>query len=72
MLMRFKNKTNIPQQINFIDGSGIKIPAKSPQGGYADIDITNLYKEELNRAQKLFEITPVAPAVKKSHEKRYF
>ena len=71
MIMRFKNKTNIIQQINPIKGDGIKVMPKSPQGGYADIDITTLYKQELARAQKIFDITPV-PVIeeKNSHEKR--
>ena len=59
MIMRFKNKTDQIQQINFIDGSGLKVGPRTPQGGFADINITTLYKEELERAKRFFTITPV-------------
>ena len=32
---------------------------RTPQGGFVDIDITTMYKDELARVQKFFEITPV-------------
>ena len=59
MLMRFKNRTNTVQQINLISGGGIKVLPRTPQGGYVDLDISTMYKEEFERAQKFFEITPV-------------
>ena len=74
MLYRFKNKTNSIQQIDPISGAGIKVMPRSPQGGYVDIDISNLYKEELQRVQKFFEITPVEPKPVKPEpkvEKKY-
>lgn len=67
MLMRFKNKTNSIQQIDTIKGDGIKVLPRSPNGGFVDIDISNLYKEEFARAQKFFEITPV-PAKKQEND----
>ena len=60
MLYRFKNNTEYIQQINLIDGNSVNVEKRSSVGGYADLDVTMLYKEELERVKKFFTINPVA------------
>lgn len=52
MIIKFKNKTSQKQEIFLINGGAFVVPS----GQEVSIDEDKIYKEELERANKFFEI----------------
>jgi len=51
--LKFKNKTDEPQQINLVDNSAINVSGSQE----TIIDSWNIYKEELERVKKFFDVS---------------
>jgi hypothetical protein len=67
MELRFKNKTESPQQIFFCDGTALSVLS----GDEKIIDVGSVFTEEIKRASKFFsieEVTKVSEAKEKEYE----
>ncbi|MCP4648813.1 MAG: hypothetical protein GY853_01855 [PVC group bacterium] len=57
MKYRFKNKTDCIQQLSLISGGSVVVLPRSRTGGFVDLDISTMYKDEFERARNFFEVT---------------